>query len=62
MSDKGVCVRMRVCACACVCSYEMPMWLIIDIFLFYLLATSVRNDQEEKLIYLFRRAFFLHHV
>ena len=50
MSDKGVCVRMRVCACACVymcvCSYESPMCLTIDKLLFWLLAKSVHNDEE----------------
>ena len=73
MSDKGVCVLARVCVCACACAcvrvcvsvcmlYEMRMWLIIDMLLFYLLATQVRNDEKGEMDLLFQYSTNTHRL
>ena len=53
-------MRAWVCACVYVRSYEMPMWLIIDKLLFYLLATSVYTDEEGEMDLFFQNCANTH--
>ena len=56
-----VCVRVRVCVSVCM-FYEMRMWLIIDMLLFYLLATQVRNDEKGEMDLFFQNSTNTHRL